>query len=131
MQITLDLYKAAMRGLRKHLVTRLHTLNAPHKTHYTLSVIDAMAERGTGEHANETVTIEPRTKQVELEHLMCFVPGLLTLGECVVILHAHTHTDTRTHTHTDTDTQMRQLSVSSFYVCPDGHLTLEPCTRCS
>ncbi len=80
LQICLELYRKAMEGMRRHMVTRIHLLGEAEP----MWVISEVRARKAKSEIDPPGSFDPNfvlTKIPLLEHLTCFVPGLLTLGK--------------------------------------------------
>lgn len=77
-KVCLELYKSAIRGLRKHLLNQLWMGD---DLGYVLVVMS-----GIGENIVNSTKIQ---QVMELQHLACFVPGMLVLGEPTHNNHNH------------------------------------------
>lgn len=80
LQICLELYRKAMEGMRRHMLTRIHLVEEQEP----MWVISEVRARKAKSQITPPGSFDPDfvlTKMPLLEHLTCFVPGLLTLGE--------------------------------------------------
>ena len=76
LQICVDLYRKAMAGMRKHMVTKLTMVNGQGEWWIPANVVNAVKSWDTLTNRTKWTT----QKSNALEHLTCFVPGMLTLG---------------------------------------------------
>eukprot|EP00798_Chlamydomonas_sp_ICE-L_P014757 gene14757-20806_t len=78
-EVCVDHYKYAVGGMRKHLLTQIHAVDHPIQDHPPLWIVmDATANVAKSQLQPEEHFVLYKTPV--LEHLTCFVPGMLTLG---------------------------------------------------